>query len=172
MNDVVVITRPRTTIKCRHQHEQHAARHSLMGMRALLACFLGAAKFNEPIRFIIGDRLPAGAVKIPGESSHVALDSACGDGHCPSMILFTGSQSGTISVTRCNIGQKYTFINKSTQDTGVVVQQHGGLWGAKMIPQYDMGDCFCAESEAADKAMVVEPDGSMSPSSSGVLLCR
>ena len=32
------------------------------------------------------------ASQIPGDSSHVALDSACGDGHCPSMILFTGSQ--------------------------------------------------------------------------------
>ena len=33
------------------------------------------------------------------------------------------------------------------EDTGVVIQQHGGLFGAKMIPQYDMGDCFCTEAD-------------------------
>ena len=33
------------------------------------------------------------------------------------------------------------------QDTGVVVQQHGGLFGAKAIGQYDMGHCFCADTD-------------------------
>jgi hypothetical protein len=143
-----------------------------MGMRALFGCFLAAAHFNEPTRYMIGDSGPAGVIKILGDSSHIALDSSCGQAPCPSVILLAGSQSGTISVTRCVIGQRYTFINKSTQDTGVVVQQHGGLFGAKMIPQFDMGDCFCTEPDAAERASVVEPDGSVCPSASGVLLCR
>jgi hypothetical protein len=143
-----------------------------MGMRALFGCFLGAAHFNQDTRYFVGDSLPAGAIKIGGDASHLAMDSACGQGHCPSVILFTGSQSGTISITRCQIGQKYTFINKSTQDTGVVVQQHGGLFGAKMIPQFDMGDCFCTDPETSEKASIVEPDGTISPDTSGVLLCR
>lgn len=102
------------------------------------------AHFNNPIQFTIGDHSPEGAVRIYKDSS-LDLEADCGGRRCPSVIIFAGSQYGTIDVTRCFVGQMYYFVNKSGSEYGLVVQHKGGIFGARAVSQYDMGVCFCYE---------------------------
>ncbi|KAF4662790.1 hypothetical protein FOZ61_002159 [Perkinsus olseni] len=108
--------------------------------------------------YIIGEGTPAGAVTLAKEDE-VDLSTDCGNPRCPSVVIFDGEQEGTQEMVNCYAGQlsvspaapagaietlaRYTFINKSKRDNGIIVQHKGGRFGSKSIPQYGVGQCFC-----------------------------
>ena len=141
----------------------------------LLPCVTG--HYNEPLDFLIGDSSPPfGAVVLQEDFSMHALDLsvACGASACPSVMIFSAQQWGTINVAGCRVGRKYDFINKSKIDLGIVIQQKGGRFGSKAIGRFDVITCFCTAAGVDEQA---EPDGAdiaiqEIKETDGVLLCR
>ncbi len=130
--------------------------------------------FNSALQFLVGNS-PNGAVRLTSESG-IHLETGCDGRRCPSVVIFTGNQHGTIALSGCYVGQLYFFVNKSQSDLGVVVEQRGGLYGAKPIAQYATGSCFCyprGPEEDARERRLAEGDGPVGdrPVEAGVLLC-
>lgn len=76
------------------------------------------------------------------------LNTGCYPGRkCPPVVIFEGAIAGTIDMSRCDVGVMYTFVNLSVDDAGIVVQHTGGIYGAKGVPQYGTGVCFCYTGE-------------------------
>ncbi len=48
-----------------------------------------------------------------------------------------------VRMSNCEEGVMYHFVNKSENDHGIVVQHKGGEFGAKSVPQFGVGTCFC-----------------------------
>lgn len=108
------------------------------------------AHFNEPIAFAIGgNSAPFGAVTLIEDFSTRELNLAtdCGINPCPSVLIFSGQQWGTINIVNCQVGQMYMFVNRSRVDLGIVVQQAGGAVGSKGISRFGMVTCFCVEEQ-------------------------
>eukprot|EP00931_Biecheleriopsis_adriatica_P011882 TRINITY_DN112974_c0_g1_i1.p1 TRINITY_DN112974_c0_g1~~TRINITY_DN112974_c0_g1_i1.p1 ORF type:complete len:125 (-),score=21.02 TRINITY_DN112974_c0_g1_i1:41-415(-) len=107
---------------------------------ALFCCTVHAAKY------LVGHEANAGAFEVYFDEDKMTLDldGDCYPGKvCPPVLVMLGQHSGTIEVKNCYVGVMYTFINKGEMDSGVVVQHEGGLYGAKGIPQFGVGTCFC-----------------------------
>lgn len=139
-------------------------------LKVSLFQFAAYAHFNEPISFVIGDSAPPyGAVTLTEDFSTRPLDLAvdCGRKFCPSILIFSGQQWGTVNVVNCRVGQQYMFINRSKVDLGVVIQQNGGAIGSKGIGRFDLGTCFCMNRE---EELLEDNEDLMSDP--GVLLCR
>ena len=134
--------------------------------------------FNSALQFLVGPA-PNGAVRVTAESS-LDLETGCDKRRCPSVIIFTGNQYGTIELFSCYPGQMYFFVNKSASDLGIVVQQRGGLFGAKPLGQFANGSCFCyprgPEEDARERRLAESFDSQELPKETpkldaGVLLC-
>lgn len=122
------------------------------------------AHFNEAHDVVIGDQSPpAGAITLNDDYSTSVLDlnSACGTALCPSILMFTQKQWGTINVMNCKGGRTYTFINKSSVDLGIIIQQNGGMFGSKAISRFDLVNCFCSSHKDEESHEL-----------SNILLCR
>lgn len=129
---------------------------------------IAISHFNEPVSYVIGDNSPPhGAVKLGADFTGrpLNLDIECGTHACPSVLIFTGQQWGTIDVVNCKVGQQYMFVNRSNMDLGIVVQQNGGAMGSKGIAQFDIGTCFCLQHEDAEGNIDENID-------KGTMLCR
>jgi hypothetical protein len=111
----------------------------------LALLILTYSHYNEKIAFHISQSSPpGGAVLLTDDYSANALDLES----LPSVLIFNSDQRGTVNVVNCRKGQMYFFINRSSQDMGVVIQHSGGGFGSKPINQYDNAMCFCDDSEA------------------------
>jgi hypothetical protein len=95
-------------------------------------------------KYLIGTDANSGAWEIAEQHSAMNLVEDCFEGKiCPPVIIFTGMQSGTVSVSNCEEGVLYSFINRSDSEYGIVIQDASGLYGSKAISQYGLGQCFC-----------------------------
>eukprot|EP00746_Dinoflagellata_sp_MGD_P165288 gnl/MRDRNA2_/MRDRNA2_94471_c0_seq1.p1 gnl/MRDRNA2_/MRDRNA2_94471_c0~~gnl/MRDRNA2_/MRDRNA2_94471_c0_seq1.p1 ORF type:complete len:130 (+),score=18.73 gnl/MRDRNA2_/MRDRNA2_94471_c0_seq1:64-453(+) len=109
----------------------------------LMSLILG---MSQAAKYLIGTDSNSGAFEVSFDETKTLLDLE-GDCHsqksCPPVIIMVGSQQGTIELKNCETGVMYSFINHSENDAGITVQQEGGMFGAKGIPQYGVGTCFC-----------------------------
>jgi hypothetical protein len=136
---------------------------------SLISC--ARSTFNHIPDVLIGSFSPPyGAVVVTEDLSVLDLSNACGDGVCPSILIFSGKQWGTINIKGCKTGRTYTLVNKSKVDLGIVIQQEGGRFGSKAIARFDVVSCFCveADSEDSDGENVENTIASASPT----ILCR
>eukprot|EP00397_Hematodinium_sp_SG-2012_P066932 GEMP01101995.1.p1 GENE.GEMP01101995.1~~GEMP01101995.1.p1 ORF type:complete len:125 (+),score=19.48 GEMP01101995.1:166-540(+) len=109
--------------------------------------------------------------QVEGSSGEINLVTMCTSPEspqkkCPGVIILDGAQAGTINVSGCEIGVLYIFVNRSSVDTGVILQHTGGQFGARPIPQYGTGLCFCSDRIPAFQDLLPSDDGG-----NGVLLC-
>jgi hypothetical protein len=152
-------------------------------MLKLIPILLGlvTGHHNAPLQFLVGPA-PNGAVRVVTDNT-LDLQTGCDGKRCPSVVIFIGNDRGTIDLYNCTVGQLYYFINKSLSDLGIVVQQRGGLYGAKPLAQYAIGNCFCYPRgpEEADRERRLSevygngdtntPPPPTSDTMAGVLLC-
>jgi hypothetical protein len=143
-------------------------------MRWLLLVSPVLSHFNSALQFLVGPA-PNGAVRVTSDSA-LDLRNGCDKQKCPSVVIFTGDQYGTIELFHCAVGQLYFFVNKSQSELGIVVQQRDGLFGALTLAQFANGSCFCyprGDEEKARERKLLEDDApaDVGPSESGVLLC-
>eukprot|EP00747_Dinoflagellata_sp_TGD_P189733 gnl/TRDRNA2_/TRDRNA2_50435_c0_seq1.p1 gnl/TRDRNA2_/TRDRNA2_50435_c0~~gnl/TRDRNA2_/TRDRNA2_50435_c0_seq1.p1 ORF type:complete len:132 (-),score=28.04 gnl/TRDRNA2_/TRDRNA2_50435_c0_seq1:383-778(-) len=111
--------------------------------QTLVPCFVGAA---AAAKYLIGQDAISGAfeVNFDEEKKDLNLRYDCHETKpCPPVIILTGKHAGTIQAYNCQEGVLYTFVHKGDLDVGIVVQQFGGEHGAKGIPQFGLGQCFC-----------------------------
>jgi hypothetical protein len=95
-------------------------------------------------KYLIGTEQNSGAWEIADQLSAMNLAEDCFEGKiCPPVVIFTGMQSGTLSVSNCEEGVLYSFINRSDSEYGIVIQDATGLYGSKAISQFGLGQCFC-----------------------------
>merc|ERR1719454_1616235 len=98
----------------------------------------------QAAKYLIGNEANSGAWEVQEEVGMFDLRESCHPGKiCPPVIMFTGAQVGTIQVSNCEEGVLYSFINKSQNEYGIIVQDAGGESGAKPINQFGVGNCFC-----------------------------
>ena len=129
-----------------------------------------SAEYNQPQDVLIGHSSPPyGGVILRDDYSTVILDLnvGCGAAPCPSVLIFGAKQWGTINVINCKTGRTYSFINKSTIDLGIVLQQSGGRYGSKAIARFDLITCFCT----IHGGLEYDEDEEEIPNG-GILLCR
>jgi hypothetical protein len=109
-----------------------------MRVLQLLVTIASAAKYR------IGIEANSGAWEIEDNLNALNLAEDCYEGKiCPPVMIFKGMQSGTVSVSNCEEGVLYSFINRSDSEYGIVIQDATGLYGSKAISQYGLGQCFC-----------------------------
>ena len=95
-------------------------------------------------KYLIGTDSNSGAWEISEQLNALNLAEDCFEGRlCPPVVVFIGTQSGTVSVSNCEEGILYSFINRSDSEYGIVIQDATGLYGSKAISQYGLGQCFC-----------------------------
>lgn len=143
-------------------------------MRWCAVIGLVVSHFNSALQFLVGP-WPNGAVRVASDGT-LDLQKGCDKQKCPSVVIFTGNQHGTIELSGCTVGQLYFFVNKSQSDLGIVVQQKGGLFGALPLAQFANGSCFCyprgAEEETRERRLLDEQTpADVQTSELGVLLC-